>query len=243
MKIKKKVFILCGIIAAVLIAGGLTTYAVINSRTFQFFGGIVDRMETQDKTVALTFDDGPTQKTDQILSLLDAQNVKATFFLIGSEIKKYPDLAKKLVEDGQEIGNHTYSHSRMIFVSYAYVKQEIESTDELIRNLGFEGTIQFRPPNGKKLFMLPCYLSQTGRKTILWDLEPNSDPQINAGAKSIADYVVQNARPGSIILLHPMNDQKSIDALPLIIEGLHAKGYAFKTINELLGDKGTEKTP
>src|SRR5471030_2983308 len=118
----------------------------MNSRTFQFFGGIVNRVNTQEKVVALTFDDGPTKKVDTILSILNSENVKATFFLIGNEIKQYPGEGKKLVSSGQEIGNHTYSHNRMIFKSPSYIKKEIEDTDNLIREIGYKGDIQFRPP-------------------------------------------------------------------------------------------------
>jgi peptidoglycan/xylan/chitin deacetylase (PgdA/CDA1 family) len=208
----------------------------MNSRSFQFFGGIVSRVNTKEKVVALTFDDGPSKKVDKILSILNEENVKATFFLIGSEIDKYPDEAKKLVVSGQEIGNHTYSHNRMVFKSPSYIKKEIEDTDRLIREIGYKGTIQFRPPNGKKLILLPYYLEQNNRKTILWDLEPNSYPEINSDSNKIVKYVIDNAKPGSIILLHSMYDEKdiTINSIKGIIEGLKKKGYTFKTVNQLL---------
>jgi peptidoglycan-N-acetylglucosamine deacetylase len=76
---------------------GVTTYKIMNSRKFQFFGGFVSRIDTKDKVVALTFDDGPSQKVGDILSILNSQNVKATFFLIGNEIKQYPEETKKLI--------------------------------------------------------------------------------------------------------------------------------------------------
>ncbi|MBI6874394.1 polysaccharide deacetylase family protein [Clostridium aciditolerans] len=208
----------------------------MNSRSFQFFGGIVSRVNTKEKVVALTFDDGPSKKVDKILSILNEENIKATFFLIGSEIDKYPDEAKKLVVSGQEIGNHTYSHNRMVFKSPSYIKKEIEDTDRLIRKIGYKDTIQFRPPNGKKLILLPYYLEQNNRKTILWDLEPNSYPEINSDSDKIVKYVLDNAKPGSIILLHPMYDEKdiTINSIKGIIEGLKKKGYTFKTVNQLL---------
>ncbi|WML33004.1 polysaccharide deacetylase family protein [Clostridium sp. OS1-26] len=208
----------------------------MSSRNFQFFGGIVSRVNTKEKVVALTFDDGPSKKVDKILSILNEENVKATFFLIGSEIDKYPDEAKKLVLSGQEIGNHTYSHNRMVFKSPSYIKKEIEDTDRLIRKIGYKDAIQFRPPNGKKLILLPYYLEQNNRKTILWDLEPNSYPEINSDSNKIVKYVIDNARPGSIILLHPMYDEKdiTINSIKGIIEGLKKKGYTFKTVNQLL---------
>lgn len=215
---------------------GFAALKIMNSRTFQFFGGIVSRLDTEEKVVALTFDDGPSEKVDEILSILNKEDVKATFFLIGSEIEKYPEEAKKIVLDGHEIGNHTYSHNRMVFKSPAYVKKEIENTDNLIKKQGYKDTIQFRPPNGKKLLLLPYYLKSNNRKNILWDIEPNSYPEINSSSEKIVNYVVDNVKPGSIILLHPMYDEKgnTINAIKGVIEGLKAKGYTFKTINELL---------
>nr|WP_246517438.1 polysaccharide deacetylase family protein [Clostridium aciditolerans] len=226
--------LLCIFIVFLLTSFG--TYKIMNSRSFQFFGGIVSRVNTKEKVVALTFDDGPSKKVDKILSILNEENIKATFFLIGSEIDKYPDEAKKLVVSGQEIGNHTYSHNRMVFKSPSYIKKEIEDTDRLIRKIGYKDTIQFRPPNGKKLILLPYYLEQNNRKTILWDLEPNSYPEINSDSDKIVKYVLDNAKPGSIILLHPMYDEKdiTINSIKGIIEGLKKKGYTFKTVNQLL---------
>ncbi|MEA4924315.1 MAG: polysaccharide deacetylase family protein [Syntrophomonadaceae bacterium] len=208
----------------------------MSSRTFQFFGGIVNRIDTQDKVVALTFDDGPSPAADNILSILNSENVKATFFLIGTEIEKYPAETGKLIAAGQEIGNHTYQHNRMVFKSPSTMKAEIEKTDELIRKAGYEDPIQFRPPYCKKLIYLPYYLKLHNRKTILWDLEPNSYPEINSSSEKIVKYVVDNVKPGSIILLHPWNDDAgtTTGALKGIIEGLREKGYEFKTVNELL---------
>ncbi len=234
-KLKKLVTIFLGVIIFFLLTG-IASYKIMNSRKFQFFGGLVTRINTKDKVVALTFDDGPSQKVDAILPILDSQNVKATFFLIGSEIKQHSEETKKLITDGQEIGNHTYSHNRMIFKTPSYVKKEIEATDNLIREMGYKEPIQFRPPNGKKLIFLPYYLKQHSRKTILWDLEPNSYPEVNSSSDKIVQYVIDNVKPGSIILLHPMDDNKgtTINSIKGIIEGLKSKGYEFKTVNELL---------
>jgi peptidoglycan/xylan/chitin deacetylase (PgdA/CDA1 family) len=116
------------------------------------------------------------------------------------------------------------------------VASEVERTDQQIRQAGFTDEILFRPPYGKKLFTLPWYLSQQQRKTIMWDLEPESEPKLAADPEAMAAAVIANARPGSIILLHVMYQswQSSREALPLIIEGLQAKGYRFVTVNELL---------
>ena len=124
--------------------------------------------------VALTFDDGPTPEfTDEILRILKEQDVKATFFLIGGELEKHLDEGKKIVAAGHEIGNHSFSHVRMIFVTPSFVKEEIEKTDDLIRAAGYNKPTFFRPPYGKKLFALPFYLARHDRKSVLGTSNPS----------------------------------------------------------------------
>jgi len=231
----KKLVILLAALLLIISLGSL--WQVSKSRTFQFFGEIVPRVNTNQKVVALTFDDGPEPNaTDELLQILNQQNVHATFFVIGGALEEHLDSGKKIVAAGHELGNHSYSHVRMLLVSPSFVKLEIESTDKLIRDAGYQGEILFRPPYGKKLFTLPYYLSKHGRKSITWDLEPDSYPNIAADADKITDYVLTNTRPGSIILLHVMysSGKEGMKAVPKIIEGLKAKGYSFKTVSELL---------
>lgn len=207
------------------------------SRTFQAFGEIVPRVETSQKLVALTFDDGPSPAhTDEILRVLKEENVKATFFLIGVDLEKHPSEGKKIVAAGHEIGNHSYSHTRMVLVSPSFVAGEIERTDALIRAAGYENPAHFRPPYGKKLFTLPYYLSRTNRKSITWDVEPESFPEIAAKTDEIVKYILANTRAGSIILLHVMYDpeRKSLNAVKPVIEGLRRQGFQFVTVSELM---------
>lgn len=221
---------------AVLVALAAGLYGISGSRTFQFFGQIVSRVDTQEKVVALTFDDGPSGRTDEILGILDDAGVKATFFLNGNCMEEFPDEARHIVEAGHQIGNHTFSHVRMMLLPPSRIADEIERTDELIRAAGFEGDIRFRPPHGKKLVLLPYYLQQHGMTTVMWDLEPNSFPEVNVSAEGITRYVVDNAKPGSIILLHIMYDKEghSLGAISGIVSGLEEKGYSFVTVNELM---------
>lgn len=215
----------------------IALWQISRSRTFQFFGELIPRINTSKKVVALTFDDGPTvDATDQILTILADQNVKATFFVIGADLERNLDQGKKIVAAGHELGNHSYSHERMILVTPSFVKHEIETTDKLIRDAGYQGEILFRPPYGKKLFALPYYLSKTDRKSITWDVEPESYPEIDENADKIAEHVLSNTRPGSIIILHVMypNRRESMKAVKTIVEGLKTQGYSFKTMSELL---------
>jgi len=232
----KKLFVLISLIA-ILVAGLIVLWNISKSRTFQFFGEIVPRVNTSQKVVALTFDDGPTPKaTAELLAILAAENIHATFFVIGGDLEQHPEEGKKIVAAGHELGNHSYSHTRMILVTPAFVRREIESTDKLIRETGFQGPIHFRPPYGKKLFALPYYLSKTGRKTITWDVEPDSYPEIAASSDKITEHVLSKVEPGSIVLLHVMypSGAESMKAVKKIIGGLRAQGYSFKTVSELI---------
>lgn len=225
---KAIIVVLCALMIVVLL------FQLSRSRDYQVFGKLVSRVETTEKVVALTFDDGPTIHTGKIISLLGDN--KATFFLTGEGIERNPELAQQLIAAGHQLANHSYSHRRMAFMSYQTVADEIEKTNQLIRSVGYEGEIYFRPPYGKKLFILPWYLRQQGITTITWDLEPEQDDAIAKDSQAIARHVLNQVTPGSIILLHVMFDsrQASMESVPLIIRGLKAKGYTFVTVDELL---------
>ena len=223
----------------ILLIGAIALWQVSKSRSFQFFGAIVPRVHTAEKVVALTFDDGPTKgETDDILKALDELNVKATFFVTGAELEQNPDEGRKIVAAGHQMGNHSYSHVRMLLVLPSFVQQEIEKTDRLIRATGYSGEINFRPPFGKKLLALPYYLSKNGRKTITWDVEPDSKPDIANDSSRIIEETRARVRPGSIILLHAMypSRRESLKAVRGIIEGLRQNGYRFVTVSELLAE-------
>lgn len=231
-KMKKRMRYSVLAIIIIIIAILFSTYKLMNSRTYQLFGSITHEVNTKEKVVALTFDDGPTKQVEGLLTVLKKYNAKATFFLIGNEIEKFPDEAKKIVKAGHQIGNHTYSHNRMVFKSPSFIKEEIEKTDKLIREAGYNGEIDFRPPNGKKLIGLPYYLNKHNRETITWSLEPDS---YYSSAADKANYVKENIKNGSIILMHPMYDEtgEELKAVEQIVKELSAEGYQFVTVDEL----------
>ncbi len=180
--------------------------------------------------------DGPTKNAQAVLDILKKLDVKATFFVTGAELKKNPEEGRRIVLAGHELGNHSYSHTRMVLESQAFIAKEIEETDTLIRKTGYKGTIYFRPPFGKKLLGLPYYLQKHHRTSITWDIEPDSDPEIGGDSDKIVKYVNDNARPGSIILLHVMYNSrtKSVNSIQGIVDSLKSKGYSFVTVSELL---------
>ena len=227
--------VLWGIAAlAALIAILSALFFLSKSRSFQTFGTMVARVETDEKRIALTIDDGPTQRTTEILSTLKELDVPATFFLCGLGMAERPEDAKAISSAGHQIGNHSYSHRRMVLVSYDFCKREIEDTTRLIREAGYAGTVYFRPPNFKRLFVLPWYLKNVGITTVLCDVEPETFLGSGAPAQELADLLVGQVKPGSIILMHAMFSDNSLEAIRLAIPQLKAQGYEFVTVDELI---------
>src|SRR5262245_59261430 len=224
-------------IAVAMIAAIAAAFQISKSRTFQFFGDIVPRVNTRQKAVALTFDDGPTPGvTEEVLSILNQEDVKATFFVIGADLERNLEEGRKIAAAGHELGNHSYSHERMVLKTPSFIESEIGRTDQLIRQAGYQSAIHFRPPYGKKLFLLPLFLARTSRKTITWDVEPDSYPEIAADSSKIVAHTLEKTRPGSIILLHVMykNRGESLKAVKGIVTGLKGNGYSFKTVSQML---------
>jgi peptidoglycan-N-acetylglucosamine deacetylase len=201
----------------------------------QLFGEAIWHIKTDEKVVALTFDDGTHPLyTDQILDVLKEHGVPATFFVIGEHVQEYPVPLKRVIAEHHEIGNHSWSHQSLIFKTPAYIYDEILRTDALIRELGYKGEIYFRAPYGRKLFLLPWILSSLNRKHILFDIQPHG--WSNPGVDVIVEHVLSRVKNGSIILLHDGggNRQQTVIATKRIIEHLKKQGYRFLTISELL---------
>lgn len=204
---------------------------------FQIFGTLISEIATEKPLIALTFDDGPTRKfTPDILATLDTLDIPATFFVNGLPLAKNPDIGEQILAQGHELANHGYTHKNMAFMPPWRVKREIEDTDAIIRDLGYEGEIHFRPPYGKKLFFLPLYLSRHNRPTIMWSMAPEENVSSDQDADALTAYVIEHAKPGQIILFHPMfsSGERTRSALPAIIQGLRNAGYELVTLSKLL---------
>jgi len=225
------------VIAAAFVAAVYGLWQLSSARSFQLFGELIYQVDTEQKLVALTFDDGPTPHyTAGVLQLLDLYQVKATFFVTGSDTQRYMTQAKQIVAAGHQLGNHSWSHQRMVFMSLDEINRELEGTDQQIREAGYQGEILFRPPYGKKLVLLPWYLANTHRTSITWDIAPETFDEDSEDPQTMAAEVLEQVKPGSIVLLHLMykNREASRAALPLIIKGLKEKGYRMVTLSELL---------
>jgi peptidoglycan/xylan/chitin deacetylase (PgdA/CDA1 family) len=185
--------------------------------------------------VALTYDDGPNPPyTNQLLDLLEIHQIKATFFMVGKTIEKYPETVRLVLSKGHELGNHSYSHKPLIFENPWFIRSEIEKTDQLLRQLGVKQEIHFRAPYARKLLALPYILAKMHKKNILWDIDSKDYEASNSEA--IERRVLEQVRPGSIILMHDGGKERSrtVVATEILIKKLQEKGYAFKTVSELL---------
>ena len=223
--------------ACVALVGSLViAWRISKSTSFQLIGEPITRVATSSRVVALTFDDGPDPRyLDGILDTLRAANVHATFFAIGDELEQHPELGPKIVAAGHELGNHSFTHPRMVLRSLAFMRDEIQRTDDAIRRAGYGGAIQFRPPNGKRLLGLPWVLRELGRSAVLWDVAPDSEDPSTSAAQ-IVERVRAEVQPGSIVLMHLMGSQRGTSraALPQVIHELAEQGYRFVTVSELL---------
>ena len=181
-----------------------------------------------DKVVALTFDDGPSKYTSKILDILDKYKASATFFLIGNKVEFYGDILKRMLEEGSEIGNHSYDHKLLTRLSKEEFQEEINKTQEAIKNItGFTPTL-FRPTYGGYTNVLKSY---TDLKFVLWDVD-SRDWQVKSKDK-ILKNIVPNVKSGSIILMHD-NHEYALKVLDDLIQNLKKQGYKFVTVSELL---------
>ncbi|MCE5315185.1 MAG: polysaccharide deacetylase family protein [Armatimonadota bacterium] len=198
---------------------------------------VVYCVPTDQKLVALTFDDGPHPKfTPQILDILDRYHVKATFFMVGKEMVRYPGVVKDVVKRGHVIGNHTYSHPHDIELdTHAQVVSELEKCAQVIEKLTGARAHLFRPPRGLVDGTVFQAANENGYRVILWtvcaDHHDAPTPQL------MAKRVLQHIRPGGIVLIHDgMNGirYKDVAATKLIISELVGQGYKFVTVPELI---------
>lgn len=227
-------------VGIVLLAGG-AIFALGRMPCETLTGPTVCRAETSERVVALTFDDGPTARgLDAVLPVLRDRNVKATFFLVGSQMAENPGLAERLKAEGHELGNHSWSHERMMGRSAAFYDAEIARTDARLRAAGEVRPTLFRPPYGKRLWGLSAAVERAGYRTVTWDVAP--DGVDHESPEAYARYVLDRVRPGSIILIHPMYraNETARRALPAVLDGLAARGYRVVPAGELLAsaDRG-----
>ena len=186
------------------------------------------------KSVALTFDDGPSSFTDRLLDCLEANNAKATFFMVGTEIDSFPDEVKRMKELGCELGNHTYDHTDLTALSAEDISSEIAKVDERLVNLTGEGASVVRPPYGS---VNDTVKATVGTPMILWSIDTLDWKTLNM--ESTVEEVMNNVQDGSIILMHDIYST-SVDAAEILIPQLIEDGYQLVTVQELAAMHNTE---
>ena len=202
--------------------------------------------------VAITFDDGPSREfTPAILDILREHNVPATFFLVGVHVEQYPDIARRIVEEGHEIGNHTYRHINMPTASNKTLYEEVIKATRVITQVTGEYPKYIRPPRGVYDARFRRLSHVLGQQIVLWTTSTR-DWRYGTSAQAIVKRAVSTAKGGQIILFHDSgalvrneggDRSATVRALPFVIEGLREKGLEIVPLGELLEDEFGEEFP
>jgi peptidoglycan/xylan/chitin deacetylase (PgdA/CDA1 family) len=202
-------------------------------RNSPVFGRALGRLPTKEKHIALTFDDGPNPAaTPRILDTLRAENVPATFFLLGRHVERWPEIARRVAEDGHALGNHGYHHRKLHFRGPAYVRVDLALGSDAIAGASGKQPTLFRAPHGFRSPWVTSIARELGQRTIGWTLGVwDSD---RPGADVIVRRAVDGCHPGTILLLHDGDGYdengdrtQTAEALPRIIQELRERGYDF----------------
>lgn len=190
-----------------------------------------NKIDPNRPVIALTFDDGPGDRTGELLDQLEKYDAKATFFMLGQKVSSYPDEIKKMKEIGCELGNHSYDHPNLAKLGADGVKKQIGDTNSKIQAIVGEGASVMRPPYGAISATLKA---NAGMPLILWNIDTLDWKTRNA--KATVDMVMENAKDGDIILMHDIHTE-SVDAAIELIPKLLEKGYQLVTVSELAAYK------
>jgi peptidoglycan/xylan/chitin deacetylase (PgdA/CDA1 family) len=191
--------------------------------------------------IAMTFDDGPhATNTPKLLEMAVNRHIKLTFFVLGECVEQNPDVLRREVAEGHEIGNHSWSHPNLAKLSGADVRSQLQRTEDItVKTAGIKPKLM-RPPYGELTKRQRILVNhEFGYKVILWDVDPLDWKR--PGSDIVAQRIIAGARPGSIILSHDIHPP-TIAAMPQVFDALLAKGFKFVTVSELLAmDKGGER--
>ncbi len=223
--------------AAVSLA--LAIFLLLNALSVSIYAArysdVVYCKKNSQMKIALTFDDGPHPTyTREILDILREYNIRATFFVIGENVEKYPELVEQELAEGHEIGNHTYSHCHLSEVTPEHIIREIEACEAAVYQICEYRTKLFRPPEGVLPEAIHDYTARSDYTVVLWSIDTYD--WAHNPIDEIMKNVHQNADPGDIILMHDsVHDSLTPDALRRVIPYLLGEGYSFVTVSELMG--------
>lgn len=208
---------------------------------------IIKKGNDNEKTIALTFDDGPDKDfTPQVLDILKKYNVKATFFVVGENVEWNPEILKRQYDEGHEIGNHTFTHINVAKKGYDDIYKEINNTQQAIKKVIGKEPNLFRPPYRSISESMCSIVKQKDMNIVLWsDLDTRD--WSNPGVNYIVDTITSKIQNGTIILLHDYNNlrndkSQTIQALEIVIPKLKEMGYRFVTVSELIENLDKNQT-
>jgi peptidoglycan/xylan/chitin deacetylase (PgdA/CDA1 family) len=183
--------------------------------------------------LAITFDDGPSQKlTPQLLDILKARGIKATFYVLGKNATAYPDILKRMVAEGHEIGNHSFNHLAFPKIGAVKVAEEVNQTNAAIQQATGIRPTTLRPPYGATNPTITKRLNdEFGLTVAMWSVDPLDWKVRNAA--HVTSEITKHAAPGAIILAHDIHPT-TVEAMPATLDALLAKGYKFVTVSELI---------
>ncbi|MCL6453124.1 MAG: polysaccharide deacetylase family protein [Alicyclobacillus sp.] len=205
---------LCGALAALLTLGAAPTAS-----------------HAQPRVLYLTFDDGPSQVyTPQILNVLRAEHVRATFFVLGYRSEQMPQLVRRMRAEGHAIGSHGYYHEHIVHKSDEWVQHDLHRADIAIRRASGSVPVLYRPPGGMIDAHEKSMIQRSGHPVVLWTVD--SMDWKTTSPQKIVDNVMMGVHPGAIILCHDgvSNSRYTVQALPALIRACRARGYVFQTL-------------
>lgn len=182
------------------------------------------------KTIALTFDDGPSRDTGKILDVLSREEIKATFFVVGQMCEENRDVLERIHQEGHDIQNHTYSHRNLKYIAGTEIEKELFGTIAIVKDVTSKGPIYFRPPGGHMNESGISIVGNFGLLPVYWTA--NCSRYEGTTPETMVRYVLSAASPGGIVLMHNGEDI-TLAALPTVIRSLKEKGYRFVTVSEM----------
>lgn len=233
-KIIRYIGMLCLICSAFVTANNLNfnvIETIAGSRLVPIYN-----VQTDESKIALTFDSAwGAEDIDSILTTLKNENIKATFFVLGQWAEKYPDVIKRIADEGHDVANHSDTHPHITSLSYEEIKNEIKNANEKIETISGKKNDLFRAPYGEYNDNVIKAAEELGFYTIQWDVD--SLDWKNPGKDAIINRVVDKCKNGSIILMHNGTEQTA-NALPDMIKKLKEKGFEFVPTSELIYKDG-----
>lgn len=234
---QRYLIILFFLLITTLLSSNPTEAKTRSREEFEKTGHVIWEIKTNQKIIAITFDDGPHPVyTNQVLDILAEYDAKATFFVTGKKVDQNPDILKRIVKEGHEVANHTYNHVRGNKMNAKKLTAELNSTTESItRTTGVKPTL-FRPVGGYFNDLIINTAAKNDYLVVMWSWHQDPKDWNGTTANKIAKHVISSTRPGDIVLLHDSGGDraKTVKALEPILDYLKKNNYKCVTVSKML---------